>query len=81
MIRTMCLAAGLVAFSTAGLADDVADCSAGVAMIKAELDKKPAEALRAKLEKALTDAEREAKEKEYDECLEAVEDAKEMIEK
>jgi len=33
-------------------------------MIKAELDKKPAEAIRTKLDKALTDAEREATEKE-----------------
>jgi hypothetical protein len=48
-------------------------------MIKAELDKKPAEAIRTKLDKALTDAEREATEKEYDECLEAVEDATEVI--
>jgi hypothetical protein len=79
MVRIMCLAVGLVVFSTAGLADDAADCNAGIAMIKAELDKKPAEAIRTKLDKALTDAEREATEKEYDECLEAVEDATEVI--
>jgi hypothetical protein len=57
------------------LADDAADCNA----VKAELDKKLAEAIRTKLDKALTDAEREATEKEYDECLEAVEDATEVI--
>ncbi len=60
------------------LADEAADCQAGIDAIKAELAKNPADDVKAKLTKFLGDAEREAGEKEYDECLEAVEDAKEV---
>jgi hypothetical protein len=60
------------------LADEAADCSAGIETIKAALAKGPADEAKAKLEKYLKDAEREMGEKEYDECLEAVEDAKEI---
>lgn len=59
------------------LADEAADCQAGIEAIKAELAKNPADDVKAKLTKFLSDAEREAGEQEYDECLEAVEDAKE----
>jgi hypothetical protein len=58
------------------LADDAADCAAGIEMIKAEIAKKPNAEVTAKLEKALKDAEREAGEKEYGECFDAIEDAK-----
>lgn len=60
------------------LADEAADCQAGIDAIKAELAKNPADDVKAKLTKFLSDAEREAGEKEFDECLEAVEDAKEV---
>jgi hypothetical protein len=81
MIRIACLAVGLITLPVAAMADDAADCDAGIAMIRTELAKEPTETIRAKLDKALTDAEREAKEREYDECLEAVEDAKEVLKK
>jgi hypothetical protein len=48
-------------------------------MIKAELTKSlPPETLE-KLKEALKDAEREAAEKEYEECFEAIDDAKEAV--
>lgn len=58
------------------IADDAADCQAGIDMIKAEIAKNPADDVKAKLTKLLGDAEREAGEQEFDECLEAVDDAK-----
>lgn len=61
------------------LADDAADCQAGIDLIKTELAKNPAEEVKAKLEKLLGDAEREAGEQEYDECFDAINDAKEII--
>jgi len=68
----------MVAFTGSALADDAADCDSGIQMIKAEIGKNPKEAL-GKLKKALKDAEREKGVKEYADCLEAVEDAKEAI--
>lgn len=60
-------------------ADDAADCAAGIEMIKAEIAKVPAKESLDKLTKFLLDAEREAGEKEFDECFEAIEDAKELV--
>jgi hypothetical protein len=68
----------LAALAAPASADEAADCAAGIETIKAALAKGPAEDAKAKLEKYLKDAEREMGEKEYDECLEAVEDAKEF---
>jgi hypothetical protein len=65
-------------FAAPAFADEAADCTAGIETIKAALAKGPAEDAKAKLEKLLKDAERESGEKEWDECLEAVEDAKEI---
>jgi hypothetical protein len=81
MKRYLATAIGLslVALTIPALSDDASDCSSGISMIKAEIGKKPQEPVLGKLEKALRDAEREQKEKEYDECLEAVEDAKEAM--
>jgi hypothetical protein len=56
-------------------ADDEAECSAGIAMIKAELDRKPPQATLTALQRALRSAERELKEAEFDECVDAVDDA------
>lgn len=61
------------------LADDKATCVDGIAMIKAELAKNPSETLAPKLKKALRVAERELGEGEFDECLDAVGDAKRAL--
>jgi hypothetical protein len=69
----------MVAFTGAAYSDDASDCAAGIEMIKAEIAKAPAEPKLSKLTKLFGDAEREAKEKEYEECFEAIEDAKEIV--
>ncbi|KAB1072024.1 hypothetical protein [Methylobacterium planeticum] len=61
------------------LADDKAACRDGIAMIKDALAKPPSEAALPKLKKALRVAEREQGEGEYDECLDAVGDAKRAL--
>ena len=61
------------------LADDKAACAEGIAMIKAELARNPPEAALPKLKKALRVAEREQGEGEFDECLDAVGDAKRAL--
>lgn len=73
-IALVCAAA---LWAAPALADDAADCQAGIDLIKAEIAKNPADDVKAKLTKLLGDAEREAGEKEYDECFEAIDDAKE----
>jgi hypothetical protein len=60
------------------VADDQAECTAGIAMIKAELDKKPPQSTLTALQRALRSAERELKEAEFDECVDAVDDAKDL---
>lgn len=77
MGRLFLLATVLAA--TPALADDKAACADGIAFIKAELAKSRPEAASAKLKKALRIAEREQKEGEFDECLEAVGDAKRVL--
>ncbi|NEU12532.1 hypothetical protein G3T14_10330 [Methylobacterium sp. BTF04] len=73
--------AALAVFLIAGpaLADDKFACTDGIAMIKAELAKPPAETVLPKLKKALRVAERELGEGEFDECLDAVGDAKRAL--
>lgn len=61
------------------LADDKATCSDGIGMIKAEIAKAPQEAVLSKLKKALRVAEREMGEGEFDECVDAVADAKRAL--
>lgn len=60
-------------------ADDKAACLDGIAMIRAELAKSPSETVALKLKKALRVAERELGEGEFDECLDAVGDAKRAL--
>lgn len=72
-VAALCMVPGMA------LADEAADCQAGIDMIKAEIAKGPDAEKLAQLEKFLKDAEREMGEKEYDECLEAAEDAKEVV--
>ncbi|MGV7034683.1 hypothetical protein [Methylobacterium symbioticum] len=73
----LCLAALLLA--APALADDKAACADGIAMIKDEIAKNPPEAALPKLKKALRVAEREQGEGEFDECLDAVGDAKRAL--
>ncbi|GJE60050.1 hypothetical protein [Methylobacterium trifolii] len=60
-------------------ADDKAACAEGIAMIRDVLAKNPPDATLPKLKKALRVAEREQGEGEFDECLDAVGDAKRAI--
>ena len=62
-------------------ADDKADCQAGIDMIKAEIARNPPKPVLDRLRKALRIAERELEEGEYDECLDAVNDAKKALRK
>ncbi|MBX9933709.1 MAG: hypothetical protein K2Y56_19680 [Methylobacterium sp.] len=61
------------------LADDKAACDEGITMIEASLAANAAEAVQAKLKKALRVAKREQGEGEFDECLDAVGDAKRAL--
>lgn len=76
------LAAACLALATLVLpaaADDKAECVAGIAMIRAELDRKPPQATQAALQRALRSAERELKEGEFDECFDAIDDARKAL--
>jgi hypothetical protein len=76
----LCLiVASLTSAAVPAAADDQAECSAGITMIKAEIDKKPPQATLTALQRALRSAERELKEAEFDECVDAVADAKKVL--
>ncbi|MGY2047379.1 hypothetical protein [Methylobacterium sp. JK268] len=77
----LCLLACLAGTLAAGAAraDDAAACRDGITMIKAELAKSPAEPLQRSLKKALRNAEREQGEGEFDECMDAVKDARKAL--
>ena len=60
-------------------ADDASSCAAGITMIRDALAANPPEAALPKLKKALRVAEREQKEGEFDECLDAVADARKVL--
>jgi hypothetical protein len=77
MMRTLLLASLLL--STPALADDKAACADGIAMIRDALAQNPPEAALPKLKKALRVAEREQGEGEFDECLDAVGDARRVL--
>lgn len=88
MIRyslTSALALGLLAAvsvaSSPARADDAAACDAGIEMISAELAKQHPKPTADALKTALRVAKREKGEKEYDECLDAVGDAKKALSK
>ena len=68
--------AALAISAIPALADEKADCTAGIAMIETALAANPSEAALPKLKKALKAAKREQGEGEFDECLDAVGDAK-----
>ena len=74
------LVAGLWAGGAAAApADDAAKCDDGIAMIRAEQAKSPPADVAAKLKTALRVAEREKGEAEYDECLDAIQDARKAL--
>lgn len=66
---------------TPAAADDASDCDAGIAMIASEVAKEHPKATADALKTALRVAKREKGEQEYDECLDAVADAKKALKK
>lgn len=78
-----CLLAPLVLLAAVApaSANDAADCDAGIGMIKAEQAKEQPKATAEVLKTSLRVAQREKGEKEYDECLDAVSDAKRALKK
>jgi hypothetical protein len=81
MKKTILLATvlGLAFGVSTARADEAADCDAGIALIKAEQAKSPPKKVADTLKTSLRVAEREKGEKEYDECLDAVADAKKAV--
>ncbi|KMO44753.1 hypothetical protein VQ03_01505 [Methylobacterium tarhaniae] len=75
----LALAALLLLTALPARADDAAACRDGIAMIKAELAKTQPEPVARTLRKELRVAERELGEREYDECLDAVRDARRAL--
>lgn len=80
-IRPILAALGVAALAGIGpaAADDKADCKVGIEMIRGEIAKKPAAGVLTKLQTALRVAEREDKEGEFDECMDAVKDARKAL--
>lgn len=62
-------------------AEDAVECDQGIEMISGELAKEHPKATTDALKTALRVAKREKGEKEYDECLDAVSDAKKALKK
>lgn len=79
MMRILLLVACLLAAGPALAADDASSCAEGITMIRDALALNPPEAAVPKLKKALRVAEREQKEGEFDECLDAVADARKVL--
>ncbi|MEH3063535.1 MAG: hypothetical protein PGN33_12580 [Methylobacterium radiotolerans] len=78
-MRILLLSASLLAAGPALAADDAASCAEGITMIRDALALNPPETAVPKLRKALRVAEREQKEGEFDECLDAVSDARKVL--
>jgi hypothetical protein len=78
-MRILLLSASLLAAGPALAADDAASCAEGITMIRDALALNPPETAVPKLKKALRVAEREQKEGEFDECLDAVSDARKVL--
>ncbi|MBS7539465.1 histidine kinase [Ancylobacter lacus] len=81
MTRTLATAAAVLVLGlgTAAFADDAKQCSDGITFLKAEAAKNPPKATLDKIKKALKGAERELGEKEYDECIDYVNDGKKAV--
>ena len=79
-MRVAVLALGFVAIALSpASADDETDCRVGIEMIKAEIAKKPSQTVLTKLQTSLRVAEREQREREFDECMDAVKDARKTL--
>ena len=78
-MRILLLSACLLAAGPALAADDAASCADGITMIRDALALNPPETAVPKLREALRVAEREQKEGEFDECLDAVADARKVL--
>ena len=78
-MRLPLLALAAAVLASPALADDRTACTDGIGMIRMELGKNTAEPLQGKLKKALRVAERELGEGEFDECLDAVGDARRAL--
>jgi len=78
-MRILLLSAALIIWTVPAHADDRSDCKSGITMIQAEIAKKPPQATLRKLETALRVARREDQEGEYDECVDAVNDARKAL--
>jgi hypothetical protein len=81
--RITLFAAALLAASAFAVApasaDEAAECDAGIAMIAAEQAKEHPKKTADALKTALRVAKREKQEQEYDECLDAIADAKKAL--
>ena len=78
-MRVVALSAALLLSVLPVHADNRAECKSGIEMIQSEIGKKPPQATLRKLETALRVARREDHEGEYDECLDAVKDARKAL--
>jgi hypothetical protein len=74
-------AAAVMMSATAAIADNKSDCQKGVAMIKAELEKKHSAAVLVTLRKALSDAETEVIEEDWSECIDHIKTARAALSK
>jgi hypothetical protein len=81
MLRSVLLAAtaALMMNPTAAMADDKTDCQNGVAMIKAELQKEHPEPVLVTLRQALSDAENEAVDEDWSECMAHIKTARAVL--
>lgn len=78
-MRSLLLASSLLIAGPALAADDASACAEGITMIRDALALNPPDSALPKLRKALRVAEREQKEGEFDECLDAVADARKVL--
>ena len=78
-MRILLLSACLLAAGPALAADDASSCAEGITLIRDARALNPPETAVPKLRKALRVAEREQKEGEFDECLDAVSDARKVL--
>lgn len=78
-MRMLALTSVLILVPIPAMADDRSECTNGIVMIQAEIARKPPAATLRKLETALRVARREEQEGEFDECLDAVNDARKAL--
>jgi hypothetical protein len=69
-------AAFLLVTGSLAFADDKSQCEAGIKAIKAAIAKKPAQPVLDRLKRALDSAQQEEFERDWDECVDAIKEAK-----